>query len=94
MNEYGKVIEKRIVVNKHTEKNLNLVFTKEEGTYSGADITKYPYKILSNGIEIRDIADLLGPRNIETTENYYISSILESKIKVIKLVEQVINSDT
>lgn len=115
INDYGKVIEKRIVINKQTEKNLNLVFTKEDGTYSGTDVTKYPYKIiknelgikcrfydlrgsyatkiLSNGIEIRDIADLLGHRNIETTENYYISSTLDSKLKAINSVEQIINSD-
>ena len=29
-------------------------------------------KILTNGIEIRDVADILGHRNVETTENYYI----------------------
>ena len=33
-------------------------------------------KILTNGIEIRDVADILGHRNgnVEKTENYYISS--------------------
>ena len=36
-------------------------------------------KILTNGIEIRDVADILGHRNGETTENYYISSTEKSK---------------
>lgn len=36
-------------------------------------------KILTNGIEIRDVADILGHRNVETTENYYISSTEKSK---------------
>ena len=36
-------------------------------------------KILTNGIEIRDVADILRHRNVETTENYYISSTEKSK---------------
>lgn len=39
----------------------------------------YAIKILKNGVEIRDVADILGHRNIETTENYYISSSKESR---------------
>lgn len=39
----------------------------------------YATKILKNGVEIRDVADILGHRNIETTENYYISSSKESR---------------
>ena len=39
----------------------------------------YATKILTNGIEIRDVADILGHRNVETTENYYISSTEKSK---------------
>ncbi len=33
----------------------------------------YATKILNNGVEIRDVADMLGHSNIGTTENYYIS---------------------
>ena len=36
-------------------------------------------KILTNGIEIRDVADILGHRNVETTKNYYISSTEKSR---------------
>ena len=39
----------------------------------------YATKILNNGIEIRDVADLLGHKNIETTENFYISSTESSR---------------
>ena len=76
---------------------LDLVFTKEDGTYNGTDITRSPYniihnelgikkcrfydlrgsyatKILKNGVELRDVADILGHKNVETTENFYISS--------------------
>ena len=39
----------------------------------------YATKILTNEIEIRDVADILGHRNVETTEKYYISSTEKSK---------------
>ena len=102
-NEYGKVIENRIVLNKNCgEKNLNLVFVRDNGTYSGTDLLRYPFKViheelgikkcrfydlrgsyatkvLNNGTEIKEVADLLGHRNVETTENYYIRSIEDNK---------------
>lgn len=115
-NEYGIIKEKRIVKNISDEEKLNLVFTKENGYYSGTDSIRYPYKvikeelnikcrfydlrgsyatkILNNGIEIRDVADLLGHRNIETTENFYISSTNLSKRKAIKVFDSITNSDT
>ena len=118
-NEHGKVIEHRIVENENnllTIDTLNLVFTRENGVYSGTDITRYPFKIihyelgikkcrfydlrgsyatkiLKNGIEIRDVADLLGHRNIETTENYYISSSVESRKEANDVFESVTHSE-
>ncbi|MEE0866402.1 MAG: tyrosine-type recombinase/integrase [Clostridia bacterium] len=118
-NDYGKVIEHRIVENDNnllTIDTLNLVFTRENGLYSGTDITRYPYKIihnelgikncrfydlrgsyatriLKNGVEIRDVADILGHKNIETTENYYISSSDESRKEANDVFEKIIHSD-
>ena len=43
---------------------------------------------LRNGSEIKDIAEVLGHKRIETTEKYYISSTYEDKKKVIKTSEQ------
>ena len=37
----------------------------------------YATKCLRNGVEIKDVADILGHKRIETTENYYISSTIE-----------------
>lgn len=119
-NEHGKVVEYRIVENENnllTINTLNLVFTRENGVYSGTDITRYPFKIihyelgikncrfydlrgsyatkiLKNGIEIRDVADLLGHKNIETTENYYISSTDESRKEANDVFESVTKSET
>ena len=113
------IFELEIVENENnllTIDTLNLVFTRENGVYSGTDITRYPFKIihyelgikkcrfydlrgsyatkiLKNGIEIRDVADLLGHRNIETTENYYISSSVESRKEANDVFESVTHSE-
>ncbi len=118
-NQYGKVVEYRIVENENnlfTVNTLNLIFTRENGIYSGTDITRYPFKIihhelgikkcrfydlrgsyatkiLKNGVEIRDVADILGHKNIETTENYYISSSNESRKEANDIFEQVTHSE-
>lgn len=112
-NEYGKVIEYRIVKKDDDSNNetLNLIFTKENGVYTGTDAIRYPFqiihdelgidkcrfydlrgsyatKILTNGVEIRDVADILGHRNIETTENYYISSTDDSRKEATDVFDQ------
>ena len=43
-------------------------------------------------MEIRDVADLLGHRNIETTENYYISSTEASRKKANIVFEEITQS--
>ena len=53
----------------------------------------YATKTLHNGAEIRDIADNLGHKNIETTENYYISSSEESRKEANNLFDKHINSN-
>ena len=53
----------------------------------------YATKILNNGIEIRDVADVLGHKDIETTENYYISSTDETRKNVTDSYENAINLD-
>lgn len=52
-NEGGKVIEKRIVLNKENEEKLNLFFTNNYGSFSGTDTTKYPFKIIHNELGIK-----------------------------------------
>lgn len=53
----------------------------------------YATKILTNGVEIRDVADILGHRNIETTENYYISSTDNSRKEANNVFERVTQSN-
>ena len=109
-NKYGKLIEYRVIDCNFNRKRIEMVFTRKDGTYSGTDIVRYPFKIihnelgikcrfydlrgsfatisLRNGSEIKDIAEVLGHKRIETTEKYYISSTYEDKKKVIKTFEQ------
>lgn len=105
-----KLVEYKIVNSRKNE--IQMVFTRKDGKYSGIDIIKYPYKIihqelgikckfydlrgsfatisLRNGCEIKDIAEVLGHKRIETTEKYYISSTFEDKKKVNEEFEKVI----
>ena len=117
-NIFNKVVEQRIVEvsKKKKESIINLIFTKEDGTFIGTDIIRYPYKVihkelgikncrfydlrgsfatisLRNGIKIRGIADILGHSNVETTENYYISSSDETLKSAIKNFENNVQSD-
>ena len=112
-NKYGKLVEYKIVESNSRRNKVDMVFTRKDGTYSGTDIVKYPFKIihhelgvkcrfydlrgsfatisLRNGCEIKDIAEVLGHKRIETTEKYYISSTKEDKKKVGKCFEKNIN---
>lgn len=49
---------------------------------------------LRNGTEIRDVADILGHKYIETTENFYISSTEEDKKDVSNVFDKFMSSDT
>ena len=54
----------------------------------------YATKILRNGAEIRDVADILGHKYIETTENFYISSTDENKKDVSNVFDSLMSSET
>lgn len=109
-NKYGKLVEYKIIKSNSKRNRVEMVFTRKDGTYSGTDIIRYPFRIihhelgiqcrfydlrrsfaticLRNGCEIKDIAEILGHKRIETTENYYISSTSEDKKTVSKILEQ------
>ena len=53
----------------------------------------YATIILRNGVEIRDVADVLWHKDIETTENYYISCTDETRKNVTDSYENAINLD-
>ena len=116
-NKYGKIVEYKIIESKYKNRNnVEMVFTRKNGSYAGTDVIKYPFKIihhelqiencrfydlrgsyatkcLRNGVEIKDVADILGHKRIETTENYYISSTIEDIQKASVVLENIIQSD-
>ena len=53
----------------------------------------YATKILTNGIEIRDVVDILGHKNVETTEKYYISSTEKSKRLATDVFDKIAKSE-
>lgn len=48
----------------------------------------YATKSLRNGVEIRDVADILGHSKIEATEDYYISTTEKHLKKQVKSVKR------
>ena len=54
----------------------------------------YATKILKNGVEIRDVADILGHKSIETTENFYISSTEDSRKYATEVFDNITQSKT
>lgn len=52
----------------------------------------YATKSLRNGVEIRDVADILGHSKIEATENYYISTTDETLKEASEKFEQTVKS--
>ena len=112
-NRYGKLVEYKIIKSNSKRNRVEMVFTKKDGTYSGTDIIRYPFRIihyelgiqcrfydlrgsfatisLRGGCEIKDIAEVLGHKRIETTQKYYILSLEENKKKVTEVFEDEVN---
>lgn len=112
-NKYGKLVEYKIIENNSKRDRVQMVFTRKDGTYSGTDVVRYPFKIihnelkincrfydlrgsfatisLRNGCEIKDIAEVLGHKKVETTEKYYISSTDKDRKKVAESFEDSLN---
>ena len=109
-NKSGKLVEYKVIESQSRNNKIQMVFTRKDGTYSGTDIIRYPFRIihhelgiqcrfydlrgnfaticLRNGCEIKDIAEILGHKRIETTQKYYILSLKENKKKVTKVFEE------
>lgn len=112
-NKYGKLVEYKIIKSNSKRSRVEMVFTKKDGTYSGTDIIRYPFRIihyelgiqcrfydlrgsfatisLRGWCEIKDIAEVLGHKRIETTQKYYILSLEENKKKVTEVFEDEVN---
>lgn len=52
-NKYGKLIEYKVVENSSKSNRVEMVFTRKDGTYSGTDIVRYPFKIIHYELGIK-----------------------------------------
>ena len=54
-NKYGKVVEYKIIETKYkNENNIEMVFTRKDGSYIGTDVIKYPFKIIHHELKIEN----------------------------------------
>lgn len=51
-NKYGKVVEYKVIENQSRNNKIQMVFTRNDGTYSVTDIIKYPFKIIHHELGI------------------------------------------
>lgn len=51
-NKFGKLVEYRIVESNSKYNRVEMVFTRKNGTYSGTDIIRYPFKIIHHELGI------------------------------------------
>ena len=60
-NKYGKLVEYKIIKSNSKLNRVEMVFTRKDGTYSGTDIVRYPFRIIHHelGIQCR-FYDLRG----------------------------------
>ena len=52
-NKYGKLVEYKIVESNSRHNEVDMVFTRKNGAYSGTDIVKYPFKIIHHELGIK-----------------------------------------
>ena len=51
-NKYGKLVEYKVIESQSKNNKIQIVFTRKDGTYSGTDIIKYPFKIIHHELGI------------------------------------------
>ena len=60
-NKYGKLVEYKVIESKSRNNNVQMVFARKDGTYSGTDIIRYPFKIIHHELGINSrFYDLRG----------------------------------
>ena len=51
-NKYGKLVEYKVIESQSRNNKIQMVFIRKDGTYSGTDIIKYPFKIIHHELGI------------------------------------------
>ena len=52
-NKYGKLVEYKIIKSNSKRNRVEMVFTRKDGTYSGTDIIRYPFRIIPRQIRLK-----------------------------------------
>ncbi len=52
-NKYGKLVEYKIIKSNSKRNRVGMVFTRKDGTYSGTDIIRYPFRIIHHELGIQ-----------------------------------------
>lgn len=52
-NKYGKLAEYKIIKSNSKRNRVEMVFTRKDGTYSGTDIVRYPFRIIHHELGIK-----------------------------------------
>ena len=52
-NKYGKLVEYKIIKSNSKRNRVEMVFTRKDGTYSGTDIIRYPFRIIHHELGIQ-----------------------------------------
>ncbi len=52
-NKYGKLVEYKIIENNSKRNKIEMVFTRNDGTYSGTDVIRYSFKIIHCELDIK-----------------------------------------
>ena len=51
-DKYGKLVEYKVIESQSRNNKIQMVFIRKDGTYSGTDIIKYPFKIIHHELGI------------------------------------------
>lgn len=72
-NKYGKIVEYQIIETSKKKNNVEMVFTRKDGTYTGTDIIKYPFKIIHKELKIENCRfyDLRGSYATKSRNCYF-----------------------
>lgn len=52
-NKNGKLVEYKIIKSNSKRNRVEMVFTRKDGTYSGTDIVRYPFRIIHHELGIK-----------------------------------------
>lgn len=52
-NKYGKLVEYKVIESQSRNNKIQMVFTGKDGTYSGTDIIRYPFRIIHHELGIQ-----------------------------------------